>query len=104
MNKEEIWKQHFTINGCLAETLFRPEMKKAIEDAMDDYAMRQAKNISSKPIADSLPLEKVTRLEVINHKDQDALGRAYVHWRNDNKIEGFLQDSGRTLKLFISKR
>lgn len=63
MNKEEIWKQHFTLNGCLAETLFRPEMKKAIEDAMDDYAMRQAKNISSKPITYSLPPSELISLK-----------------------------------------
>jgi len=68
-------------------------------------AMDEALKISSKPmLADSLPLDKCTRLEVINHKDQDKLGRAYVHWKDDNKIEGSLQDGGRTLKLFITKR
>jgi len=50
------------------------------------------------------PFNKVTRLEVINHKDKESIGRAYTHWQEDNKIEGSFQDSGRTLKIFITKR
>jgi hypothetical protein len=42
-------------------------------------------------------LEKVNRVEVIDQK-----GRSYVNWKRTNKTELSLQDSGRTLKIFIS--
>lgn len=54
--------------------------------------------------SNTIPLDNVTRLEVINHKDEQKYGREYVNWKDDNKIEGLLQDSGRTLKIFITKR
>lgn len=52
---------------------------------------------------EELPLDKVTRLEVINHRGDNS-GRFFTHWEKDNKIEGSLQDDGRTLKIFITKR
>lgn len=42
---------------------------------------------------------KVTRVEVI-----DTNGRAYVHWGKNSIVEIQLQDEGRTIKIFISKR
>jgi hypothetical protein len=44
---------------------------------------------------------KVTRVEVINHQDNDpSFGRAFV--KHDCKeVELSLQDDGRTLKIFI---
>ena len=42
-------------------------------------------------------LENVNRVEVIDQK-----GRSYVNWKPTNKTEISLQDSGRTLKVFIS--
>lgn len=45
-------------------------------------------------------LEKVTRVEVINHR-KDGTGREYVNWHKDNAVTYQLQDSGRTLKIFI---
>jgi hypothetical protein len=41
----------------------------------------------------------VTRVEVI-----DKNGRSYVNWDEDNIVELSLQDDGKTLKIFISKR
>lgn len=42
-------------------------------------------------------LESVNRVEVIDQK-----GRSYVNWKPNIKAEISLQDSGRTLKVFIS--
>ena len=81
----------------------KTELEKANERILE--LEKQVKKLSSNNmLADSLPLDKCTRLEVINHKDQDKFGRAYIHWKDDNKIEGSIQDGGRTLKLFIAKR
>jgi len=43
-----------------------------------------------------IPLESVTRVEVIDHT-----GRGYVNWKPKNKTEISLQNSGKTLKVFI---
>ena len=50
--------------------------------------------------------EKVTRVEVIDHTKpfEEGGGRVYVSWEETNKVEVLLQDDGRTLKVFISKR
>ena len=45
----------------------------------------------------------VTRVEVIDHSDF-GMGRAYVRWDEQIKVELSLQDDGRTLKIFISDR
>jgi len=45
---------------------------------------------------------KITRVEVINHADD--LGRVFVHWDENTKLEIDLQDEGRTLKVFITKK
>jgi hypothetical protein len=52
----------------------------------------------------ALPFDKVTRLEVISYREGDKSGRVFTHWKDDNKIEGQLQDKDRTLKIFIDKR
>lgn len=44
---------------------------------------------------------KITRLEIINHKDD--LGREGVKYFNPGQLEIQVQDSGRTLKLFLLK-
>jgi hypothetical protein len=44
-------------------------------------------------------LETVTRVEVI-----DENGRTYVNWNKNNIVELSLQDDGKTLKIFISKK
>lgn len=49
-----------------------------------------------------LDFDKVTRLEVIDHKDDN--GRVYVNWKDDNSFKVSLQDDGKTLKIFITKR
>ena len=47
-------------------------------------------------------VEKVTRIEVIDHQSEPLIGRAYTKY-NCEKVELQLQDDGRTLKIFISK-
>ena len=70
------------------------EQLHAIHTAVDAYtsALLQQCNVSG-----SLPVDKVTRVEVI-----DKGGRAYVSWNKSNKVELQLQDSNRTLKVFVS--
>jgi hypothetical protein len=47
--------------------------------------------------------QKVTRVEVINHRNEK--GRVYTLGPADDvKVELSLQDDGRTLKVFIDKR
>lgn len=47
---------------------------------------------------------KVNRVEVIDLTKtvEEGGGRAYVFWEDKAKVEAILQDSGRTLKIFIS--
>jgi len=47
--------------------------------------------------------EKVTRVEIINHQDEPIIGREYVK-RGCENVELSLQDDGKTLKIFISKK
>lgn len=47
--------------------------------------------------------EKITRIEVIDHQSEPIIGRAYTKW-NCEKVELSLQDGGKTLKIFISKK
>lgn len=44
-------------------------------------------------------LSKCTRIEVI-----DTNGRSYTNWNEKNRVDLSVQDDGRTLKIFISKR
>jgi hypothetical protein len=45
--------------------------------------------------------ENVTRVEVIDHRDQtNTFGGAFVAW--NCKVEEAIQDDGRTLKLFVT--
>lgn len=55
---------------------------------------------------EALNTDKVTRVEVIDHtKDfEEGGGRAYVNWKDTNKVELSFQDEGRTLKVFISNQ
>jgi hypothetical protein len=43
-------------------------------------------------------MTRITRVEVITNN-----GREYIHWEDDNDISYMLQDSGRTLKIFVGK-
>jgi len=47
----------------------------------------------------ALDLNNVTRVEVI-----DKNGRSYVNWRENNQVSYSLQDSERTLKIFIKEQ
>jgi len=49
-------------------------------------------------------LTKVTRVEVINHQDDDpSFGRAFVKYKCGN-VAMDIQDGGKTLKVFISEK
>jgi hypothetical protein len=43
-------------------------------------------------------MTRITRVEVITNN-----GREYIHWEDDNDISYMLQDSNRTLKVFVGK-
>ena len=47
--------------------------------------------------------EKVTRVEVIDHQSNPMIGRAYTKY-DCQHVEVDLQDNGKTLKIFISKK
>lgn len=47
--------------------------------------------------------DKVTRIEVIDHQSEPIVGRVYTKW-NCEKVRLSLQDEGRTLKIFVSKK
>lgn len=47
--------------------------------------------------------KKVTRIEVIDHQSEPMIGRAYTKYNCQN-VEVDLQDDGRTLKIFITKK
>lgn len=51
----------------------------------------------------NMDTSKVTRLEVIDHQSEPVIGRAYTKYNCQN-VEAVLQDDGRTLKIFISKK
>lgn len=64
----------------------------------DDYeGLRINKDTFDNPSLISLP--KCTRVEVI-----DENGRSYINWNEDNRVELSVQDDGKTLKVFITKR
>lgn len=48
-------------------------------------------------------VEKVTRIEVVDHQSEPMIGRAYTKW-NCEKVELSLQDDGKTLKIFLSSK
>lgn len=49
-----------------------------------------------------LEFPKMTRVEVINHYDGE--GKGFTKWEDDLKVEVDIQDGGRTLKVFLSKK
>lgn len=53
-----------------------------------------------------MQLDKVTRLEVIDHSglSPQQIGRVYTNWNKDLFVSADLQDGGRTLKIFLDKR
>ena len=42
--------------------------------------------------------ETIKRIEVI-----DENGRSYVNWNDKNKVQVFIQDDGKTLKIYITR-
>lgn len=58
----------------------------------------EGKELSVEEVISMLPITMVNRVEVI-----DGNGRAYVNTEQKNKVGLSIQDSGRTLKVFISK-
>lgn len=59
-------------------------------------------------MGDIVDTSKVNRVEVIDHTKtlEEGGGRAYVYWKGESKqsVEIQLQDGGKTLKVFITKK
>lgn len=58
---------------------------------------KDGNELSIDEVLSRIPLHSVNRVEVI-----DSNGRSYVNWKPDNKTSMELQDSNRTLKVYIS--
>lgn len=84
------------INIMLSAEKFLEECKTSqmIPELMELYAKYYHKHF----IGELVPLEGVTRLEII-----DEGGRSYVNWHKDNHFQSSLQDQGRTLKIFNTR-
>lgn len=55
------------------------------------------------PFEQNISTEKVTRVEVIDYTTTEG-GRAFVKWDQTMKVELQVQDDGRTLKIFLTKK
>lgn len=94
-----------------------PEIKQA-----NDYISKTEENIKKaidawnaeseaeeQSFVTEFELNKVTRIEVINHTPKGEQGRAYTYWKEygngvkNPKVSISLQDEGRTLKVFIKE-
>lgn len=87
------------------DLLFRK--KKLKDNAKRLFDLVQAKiEEAEKRGEEAINTDKVTRVEVIDHtKDfEEGGGRAYVNWKDTNKVELSFQDDERTLKVFISNQ
>ena len=100
MKAEEFYKQKS--NSIRELWALSPKQIEYIGLIMEEYAVLRQPPVSGNEVA--LPFDKVTRLEVISYREGDKSGRVFTHWKDDNKIEGQLQDKDRTLKIFIDKR
>lgn len=58
----------------------------------------EGKELSITDVMVMLPTAMINRVEVIDEK-----GRSYVNWKSTNRIELHIQDSGRTLKVFVTQ-
>lgn len=58
----------------------------------------EGKQLSLEEVFAILPTYTINRVEVIDEK-----GRSYVNWEENNKTEIQVQDSGRTLKVFVKQ-
>lgn len=74
------------------------DLRIAIKTNMKDTKLfdSEGNEYSAEDVFQLLPVEKVTRVEVI-----DQQGRSYINWDNNNLVELHLQDNGRTIKVFI---
>lgn len=60
---------------------------------------RVVKEVLDKVFAEKRADNKIKRVEVI-----DENGRSYVNWSENNFVSMSVQDEGRTLKVFITKK
>lgn len=58
----------------------------------------EGKQLGLEEVFAILPTYTINRVEVIDEK-----GRSYVNWKSNNKTEIQVQDSGRTLKVFVKQ-
>jgi hypothetical protein len=73
------------------------KLNKEFDDALEgfDSWAQKKREAATDGIA---PMPGITRVEVI-----DENGRSYVNWKPDNRVKLSIQDSGKTLKIFISQ-
>lgn len=76
-----------------------PNGRKEVRLNLDEVAGELEQLFHKHHVIGSLPLYAVNRVEVI-----DEAGRSYVNWHSKNSVHADLQDEGRTLKVFVSKR
>ena len=59
--------------------------------------------LKSPSMSEKMDTSKVNRVEVIDHTKpvEEGGGRAFVFWEDTANVELYLQDDGRTLKVFI---
>jgi len=79
----------------LAEQLFKDATPTLRQMAL----IEEAKEMESKQAKSFPNIGNVNRVEVI-----DENGRSYVNWEINNSVEIQIQDSGKTLKVFVSQK
>lgn len=104
MNKKELQKAQNIIDVLFYDDKVLTQWQHTLLENVISIAQTKLRQppVSGNEVA--LPFDKVTRLEVISYREGDKSGRVFTHWKDDNKIEGQLQDKDRTLKIFIDKR
>ena len=69
-----------------------------IQHFQDDYPNTTNTEIIEVPLNLNQTVKNVTRVEIIDEKC-----RSYVNWNKNNKVQIFIQDQGKTMKVVISK-
>lgn len=74
------------------------------EHYIDEMGMKD--QVYSDFLATKIELDKVTRLEIIDHTKslEDGGGRTVVFWDDKKQIDISIQDDNKTLKVFIHER
>ena len=84
---EDVYSED-TCCGCGCGGSYSDEYVKWLES--------EVKKLHSQNVSDSV-LSKCTRVEVIEDSD-----RAYINWKDTNRVQIQMQDDNKTLKIFIT--